>query len=427
MFPFRLPRRCTLVRLTVAVSCAIYWPIPAHSAEIPPTLAPPEIRQAVKGAWQQHPSYRINEALIAAANARFDAASKPLYNPELEVLLDREGPDRSAVAGVNLTLDLSGKRRLRHDAAEARVDLATAEARVIRREFTKQWFEGWADYLAATQRVEIGNRRLQLVSRFADLAERQYAADDISGLDRDLASLASEEARLQQSQLLADQTDAEARFREVGGTINPATGQSLPTSELPAPVAYQNASLEELPDWQVAQATAKTLAREVLVARQNRVADPTVGINGGRIDYGSFRDNVIGVRLSVPLFVRNSFGAEVVAAQADANAADAEVERVVLQLDTERRRAITTYDSSRTAWSRWQASRGTDVELRAGLLERLWKQGELSTSDYLLQLKQTLDTALAGAELEARVWRGFVEYLAATGQLERWSGLEGTP
>lgn len=427
MFPFRLPRRCTLVRLTVAVSCAIYWPIPAHSAEIPPTLAPPEIRQAVKGAWQQHPSYRINEALIAAANARFDAASKPLYNPELEVLLDREGPDRSAVAGVNLTLDLSGKRRLRHDAAEARVDLATAEARVIRREFTKQWFEGWADYLAATQRVEIGNRRLQLVSRFADLAERQYAADDISGLDRDLASLASEEARLQQSQLLADQTDAEARFREFGGTINPATGQSLPTSELPAPVAYQNASLEELPDWQVAQATAKTLAREVLVARQNRVADPTVGINGGRIDYGSFRDNVIGVRLSVPLFVRNSFGAEVVAAQADANAADAEVERVVLQLDTERRRAITTYDSSRTAWSRWQASRGTDVELRAGLLERLWKQGELSTSDYLLQLKQTLDTALAGAELEARVWRGFVEYLAATGQLERWSGLEGTP
>ena len=427
MFPFRLPRRCTLVRLTVAVSCVIYWPILAHSAEIPPTLAPPEIRQAVQGAWQQHPSYRINEALIAAANARLDAASKPLYNPELEVLLDREGPDRSAVAGVNLTLDLSGKRRFRHDAAEARVDQATAEARVVRREFTQQWFEGWADYLAATQRVEIGDRRLRLVARFADLAERQYAADDISGLDKDLASLASEEARLQQSQLLAEQTDAEARFREVGGAINPATGQSLPTSELPAPIAYQKGDPEELPDWQVAQATAKALAREVLVARQNRVADPTVGINGGRIDYGSFRDNVIGVRLSVPLFVRNSFGAEVVAAQADADAADAEVDRVVLQLDTERRRAITTYDSSRTAWSRWQASRGTDVELRAGLLERLWKQGELSTADYLLQLKQTLDTALAGAELEARVWRSFVEYLAATGQLERWSGLEGTP
>ena len=64
---------------------------------------------------------------------------------------------------------------------------------------------------------------------------------------------------------------------------------------------------------------------------------------------------------------------------------------------------------------------------RANLLEKLWREGELSTADYLLQLKQTLDTQLAGAELEARLWRSYADYLAATGQLERWAGLEGTP
>ena len=31
------------------------------------------------------------------------------------------------------------------------------------------------------------------------------------------------------------------------------------------------------------------------------------------------------------------------------------------------------------------------------------------------------------AELEARLWRSYADYLAATGQLERWAGLEGTP
>ncbi|MBK7013912.1 MAG: TolC family protein [Xanthomonadales bacterium] len=129
-----------------------------------------------------------------------------------------------------MTLDLSGKRRFRHDAAEARVDQATAEARVVRREFTQQWFEGWADYLAATQRVEIGDRRLRLVARFADLAERQYAADDISGLDKDLASLASEEARLQQSQLLAEQTDAEARFEVGAPSILQRVSRSRPAN-----------------------------------------------------------------------------------------------------------------------------------------------------------------------------------------------------
>jgi len=44
-----------------------------------------------------------------------------------------------------------------------------------------------------------------------------------------------------------------------------------------------------------------------------------------------------------------------------------------------------------------------------------------------VQLRQTLDTQLAGAELEARVWRAYTDYLAATGQLERWAGLDGTP
>jgi cobalt-zinc-cadmium efflux system outer membrane protein len=61
------------------------------------------------------------------------------------------------------------------------------------------------------------------------------------------------------------------------------------------------------------------------------------------------------------------------------------------------------------------------------LLERLLREGEISPSDYLQQLKQTLDTQLAGAELEARVWRSWADYLAATGQLDRWARLDGTP
>ncbi len=47
----------------------------------------------------------------------------------------------------------------------------------------------------------------------------------------------------------------------------------------------------------------------------------------------------------------------------------------------------------------------------------------MSTSDYLLQLQQTVDTALAGAELEGRLWLSFTDCLAATGLLERWLGL----
>jgi cobalt-zinc-cadmium efflux system outer membrane protein len=74
----------------------------------------------------------------------------------------------------------------------------------------------------------------------------------------------------------------------------------------------------------------------------------------------------------------------------------------------------------------WRSSKGTSVQRRSELLENLWRAGELSTADYLLQLKQTLDTELAGAELESRLWRSSTEYLSANGQLESWLGLDNT-
>jgi len=420
------PRGRCVPRLAGAILVACLLAGPVSAANPPATRAPAPIREALQLAWQRHPTYRATEAQLAAAQARLDAAGQPLYNPELDLEGEDEGPDRTTTAGINLTLDLSGKRRVRRDAAAARVDQVTAEAKMRRRDFTRQWFASWADFQTAQQRVRTGERRLALVMRFAELADKQFAADDISGLERDLAQLARDEAQAEQSQLIAERADAEARFRAVGGIPASLAGIELPSNALPPPSAPAM-GIEQLPDWQAAQAAALVAEREVTVARRNRIADPTVGVYGGRVDYGPVQDNVVGVSVTIPLFVRNSYRAEVVAAQADAEVAAADANRIELELVADRQRAIDSYAAARSAWSRWQGSRGTDVERRANLLERLWREGEVSTADYLLQLNQTLDTQLAGAELEARLWRSYADYLAATGQLERWAGLEGTP
>lgn len=426
MPPFRSPRRRVAARLALTMLAAVVLWSPVIAAQAPDPLAPSALREALQAAWQQHPSYRATEAQLAAARARLDAAGQPLYNPEVEFAVDDEGPDRTATAGANLTLDLSGKRRVRRDAAAARLDLAGSEVRLRRRDFARQWFSAWADLQTAQQRVRTGERRLALLTRFAGLAEKQFAADDISGLERDLAQLARDEAQAEQSQLIAERADAEARFRAVGGSPELVARLSLPSDGLPAPAATDT-SIEQLPEWRAAQAAALAAEREVAVARRNRVADPTVGIRAGRIDLDGLQDNVFGASVSIPLFIRNSYRAEVVAAQADAEVAAAEAQRVRLELDADRRRAIDSYAAAQAAWSRWQVSRGTDVQRRVDLLEQMWREGELSTADYLLQLNQTLDTELAAAELEARLWRNYADYLAATGQLERWAGLERTP
>ena len=204
--------------------------LPVAAKPIVATLAPAPLRDALRAAWQNHPTSQATEATLAAARARAEAAGQPLYNPEVDLDAEKEGDARTTTAGLSLTLDLSGKRRVRESAAAARIDQVTAEAA-----------------------------------------------------------------------------------------------------------------------------------------------------------------------------------------------------RVRVEIEAEQRRATESFAAARAAWTRWRSSRGTDIDRRAELLERLWREGELSTADYLLQLKQTLETALAGAELEARLWRSYTDYLAATGQLERWSGLEGTP
>ena len=423
---FRSSRRRFVARAAVAVLAAGLLSGAAAATQFPDAKAPVALRDALQTAWQQHPSYRATQAQLAAARARLDAARQPLYNPEFELAADDEGPDRTATAGLNLTLDVNGKRRVRSDAAAARVDQAFAEAKLRRRDFARQWFANWAELQTAQKRVETGERRLALVTRFAGLADKQFAAGDISGLERDLALLARDEAQAEQSQLVVERADTEARFRAVGGTPERGANLTLPTNALPSTVPPPS-SIEQLPDWQAAQSAALAAERDVTVARRNRVPDPTVGVRGGRVDYGGLKDNVFGLSVSIPLLVRNSYRAEVVAAQADADVAMAEAERVRIELDADQRRDMESYVASQAAWSQWQASRGTDIQRRTDLLERLWREGELSTADYLQQLKQTLDTALAGAELEARVWRTYTNYLAATGQLERWAGLEGTP
>ncbi len=424
-----MPARPTVVRIFLAMCATAAVVSSVHATEPRPgEIAPVSIRNAVHMAWRQHPDQRMAEAQLAAARARLEAAGSPIHNPELVVEREDEGPDTTATIGLALALDLGGKRRARQAAAAAVLSQAEAEARQRRSRFVREWLAGWIDLRAADLRQQLGERRLGLVERAATLAERQFAAEDISGLDRDLALLARDEVQARQSGWIAERAEAEARFRTAGGESGQLPGLSLPEGTPPAPVEIDAATLQRLPEWRIAEAKAHAAEREVAVAQRNRTPDPVLGLRGGRVRYDNgLSDNVIGMSLSVPLFVRNGYRAEVVAARADAAAASAEAERSRTALIADSRRAVAGYAATRQAWERWRASRGTDVERRTGLLERLWREGELSTSDYLLQLDQTLDTAMAGIDLESRLWRNYIDYLAAAGQLERWVGLEDLP
>lgn len=382
---------------------------------------------AVVSAWQQHPAMRATDARRAVAQARLEAARQPLYNPSLNLGYDREGTDRTNTFGLSMALDINGKRRARVDAATSRVMQSDAETHVARRTFIRNWLASWAEWQTANERVRVGERRLQLLGRFQDLAKTQFAAGDISGLERDLAQLSRAEAQAEQAGLISERAQAEAALRALGSDPLAVANLQPGNMTLP-PSSVIAARVDDLPDVQAGYAAADAAARDVEVAKRNRLGDPVVGVNSGRLRLpGGASDTVVGVTLSIPLNVRNTYRAEVVAARAEADAARADADQLRLAFASNQTRAVESYAAARSAWQTWQDNRGTDVERRASLLERSWREGELSTTDYLLQLNQTLDTQQAGAVLQAQVWKAYVDYLDAAGQLERWVGLEGTP
>jgi cobalt-zinc-cadmium efflux system outer membrane protein len=288
-----------------------------------------------------------------------------------------------------------------------------------RSEFAQRWLQAWTEHGVARERVRIGEERLALMQRFADLAERQLTVGDISSLERDLALLARDEAQAEQATLLADAASAAEAYRAVGG--NPSGVADIAQLGVPAVWTTDPSwQVTAAPEGRIAAATAASSTARIAIAERDRRPDPTVSLYGGRKDIGTVSEDVIGVAVSVPLFVRNRFSAELAAAKADSSAASAELRRVELELRARADRTISSYGAVRDAWTRWSQSPGTDVAARADLLERLWRAGEVSTADYLIQLKQTLDTALAGADLRGRLWRSYVDALYSTGQLDTW-------
>ena len=54
----------------------------------------------------------------------------------------------------------------------------------------------------------------------------------------------------------------------------------------------------------------------------------------------------------------------------------------------------------------------------------MWRVGELPTTDYLVQVQQTLATEGASLTLRRDLWQSWITWLRAAGQVNQWLGLD---
>ncbi len=182
-----------------------------------------------------------------------------------------------------------------------------------------------------------------------------------------------------------------------------------------------DAILAELPAVRAQQARIAAARATVSLRSHQTRPDPTVGIRGGR----EGEDALIGVSLSMPLYLRNNFQAEVDAANAELIQAEREGQDLYRRARARLESAAERYRLAHAAWDTWRRAGQPSIASQVQVLERIWRAGELSTADYLVQLRQTLDTRADALAVRGRLWTAWFDWLAASGRIDDWVGTAG--
>jgi len=383
--------------------------------------AEPSLLRWIGVCLSANPEIQAADAALAAARGRSLAAGRPLYNPELE--LEYEDSDTATTSGgLSQTIDWSDKRGAHAELSGFELQQAAAELRARRQDLAVRLLQALAQWHTAAAVAGVSRTQTGLMARFVELAERRRLAGDLGQIELDLAHLAAAEAGFarsaaEEARILAGRDLAE--LAGAGTAPLPDFPGRLPDLDPGQPVVAE--LLQDLPSLQAASARIGAARAGLQLRIRERQPDPTLGVRVGKEDSA----DLAGIRFSVPLHVRNTRSAEVTVARAELLQAEHEAANLRRQVLAQLEAAEQLYRNTRDAWSGWETAGALRLDQRTGLLERLWQAGELDTTDYLVQLKQTLDTAVSAIELRGRMWRAWADWLAASGQAEQWLDLTG--
>jgi cobalt-zinc-cadmium efflux system outer membrane protein len=80
------------------------------------------------------------------------------------------------------------------------------------------------------------------------------------------------------------------------------------------------------------------------------------------------------------------------------------------------------YELNQVVWKEWEVGQRS-LSRQQAQLQKLWEAGELSSTDYLVQIGQSLDVQENALDLQESLWRAWFEWLAASGRIDKWIDL----
>ncbi len=409
-----------IAALLVATSCAATAQAQDTIAVAPrPTEPVLTLDRAVELAGGSAPAADAAQAGIDAARAlRTVAGLRP--NPSLETQVENvagtglyNGFDQAeTTVGLNIPIELGGKRSARIAVADAQSNRALLMAAITQADIRLQVTRFYVEAVAAQRRLATAQEQLRITRNAANAARVRVQAGRASPLEEQRADVArvNAEVGVERAQRLAEVARSNLARRigqPLAGSLDETALDRLPTAGYgPAQPAGAVGTLAlAATDADLAVADAG-----VRLARSQRVPDLTVGPGIRRLEATDDTAAVFSISVPIPFF--NSGKAAVEQATAERRRADAQ--RRMTALDVEQAIAEAEADAANAATTA-HAANGPALAAaqEAARIARIgYREGKFGQLD-LLDAERTLaETRLAAIDALAA-------YQNARAQLER--------
>jgi cobalt-zinc-cadmium efflux system outer membrane protein len=370
----------------------------------------------VKRSLHNSPEILAARSAVEAARTRLGGAALPLNNPEIDAEAERTDINTYQI-GISQTIDWHDKRSALEQVAQAQLLTAQQQLAALRLSKAAELLDAIGRIATQTAVNRLSRHRSEIMARFSKLAKQRHAAGDISRSELELARLSQAEADMQYARTQAEFIQANSDFYSISGRMLTESVE-LPES---LSIDFSSRSNDEAiarqhPRVQAALLSAQIAKRQINAADRDRRPDPTVGISAGRED----DNNLLALRFSMPLQIRNSYQSNVDAARQDALQAEQLAQQIYWELRAQLESAEQRYTVISNAWKTWLSQGRSSLQKRIELLETLWRAGEISTTDYLLQVQQTLDTQIARIELHGDLWNAWLAWMNYSASLGNW-------
>ncbi len=382
-----------------------------------------ELRQFIEPIFLTHPQLLAAKAELDAVKSQYTAATQAIYNPQLE--LDTEKITvRTSTIGLSQTIDWGDQQGANTQIARQKLIAAQATFQQQRQQLIRQLLNVLIDYRNKSRLAELSQQRLNLMKDFYAVAKKKHVAGDLNQVELDLAQLAYSESVLNNARIMAEQVNAEQTYYAFYSRQSAATKRSAPElTYVFQPVSLPlnlNAFLLTLPQMRALRANVKASKNTIALREGQSSADPTIAIRGGKED----KESLVGLSISIPLNVRNSFRAEIEVARKEYLRAEQLAQQTYRNLQGRIHSQTRRYQLMQQAWQLWKSAGQVSMDRQLKMLKRLWQAGDLSTTDYLVQIKQNLNTQSAGIELNSTLWGSWLAWLDTTAQIESWLQLK---